>query len=119
MLQQPPTHTMSGTVRDGNGQPVSGVSVRLQLLSNLNIAVVSPPSDAAGHYAVTANAGVYILSNLSGSASAPLGQIQINSAFPAAQMPQYDLTTGDVTRDLQLVTSTLTVTVKDSPSSVS
>ena len=114
LLQQPPVHLMSGTVRDGTGQPVPGVIARFALVNNSNVQVSSPATDVAGHYTVMANAGVYYLAGISGNAPAPLGFIGIGNVLAPAQMPAYDLSTGDLTQDLQLVTSTLTVTVKDS-----
>jgi hypothetical protein len=104
-----PSHTMSGTVRDSAGQPVPSLTVRLARIGSSGT-VSSTTTDANGHYTVVANAGTYYLSQIIGSAPAPLNFINVEAA---TANPQYDLTTSDLVQDFVLPTTTLTVTVKD------
>lgn len=98
------SHTFSGIFRDASGKPMPDVT--------LNFAVgaggVFSTTDAGGHFSFTMPAGQY---GLHGSFSHKPGYPD----FVQFSGPSIDLTSGDVTHDLQipLQTATLTILVKD------
>jgi hypothetical protein len=108
LTQQPPTprYTFSGTLRDAAGNPVPGVTVNLGEFSHMR-------TDAAGHFTFTEDPGVFELRVQGGGAVGPLNVPGLPQ-FLNFEGQEIDLTSGDVTRDMQLPqTATVTVTVKD------
>jgi len=105
-----PSHVLSGTVRDGAGQPVPSVQMSFQMLSAGSQLTVT--TDANGRYSATANAGVYYLTTMSAN-SGPLGSFSVYNYYGASGLPHYDVTNADLIQDFQLPTTTLAVTVKD------
>lgn len=101
----PTPRTFSGTLTDSTNAPQSGVSVILSASpwagSN---AAGSATTDSNGYFNVTASAGTYYLTVI-GNSRNPSYEFSQNS-------PGIDLTSGNVTQDLQLKTAVVQVSVK-------
>jgi fibronectin type 3 domain-containing protein len=107
----PPTHVLSGVLRDGSGVPVPSMQMVFRLVST-NTSVVAT-TDVNGRYSATVSGGVYYLAQVNGNAPATVGSINVINRLGAGGMPQYDVTNVDLVQDFVLPTTTLTVTVKD------
>jgi hypothetical protein len=105
-----PSHTLSGTVRNGDGQPLPSMQLNFRLTSTGSQLQVN--TDANGHYSAIANAGVYYLNTVFGNVQ-PGDGTGIYSQLTPSAMPQFDVTTTDLTQDFQLPTTQLNLTVKD------
>jgi adhesin/invasin len=99
------THTLSGTVLDGSGNPLAGATVTIAG-PGLNDAIAT--TNAAGAYSVTAAAGLYTYV----AVEAPMGGASDGSTASSAPT-LYDLTSSDATADFQFNTVPVTVTVND------
>jgi protocatechuate 3,4-dioxygenase beta subunit len=108
LTQQPatPRYTFSGTLRDHNGTPVPNVTVELGGSAFVR-------TNASGQYSITVDTGVYDLQVIGGAATGPLNIAGLPQFFSFSGQ-DVDLTSANVTRDMQLPqTANVTVTVKD------
>ncbi|HSX34631.1 MAG TPA: carboxypeptidase regulatory-like domain-containing protein [Candidatus Saccharimonadales bacterium] len=108
LTQQPPTprYTFAGTLRDHSGNAVPNVTVELGDHAFMR-------TDASGHYSLTLDTGVYALQVFGGAATGPLNIAGLPQFFNFSG-PNIDLTSANVTRDMELPqAATVTVTVKD------
>jgi hypothetical protein len=96
-------NTLSGTLTDGSGSPMVGVTVRL---STGTTTPVTSVTDSSGYYSITEPAGVYVLS-LSGTYMDGMNSFSLSQS---GSNPGVNLNYGNVTQDLQLPTTDLTVT---------
>jgi protocatechuate 3,4-dioxygenase beta subunit len=104
-IRKPGGHTLSGTLTDANGNPIAGASLTLPINATSG---VTSTTDASGHFSMTIQAGVHGLS----------GSITGHAGYPQSVQftgPSFDLTSSDITQNLQLSIQprTLTVVVKD------
>ncbi len=113
-LQQPLTYTLSGTVTDGQGNPVTGVAMDASSAST----VMYGQTDAAGSYSMSGVPGVYSYLEFY-----PLETVPVPPGWPSSftlrENPgaSYDLTGGDLVQNFQLDTVPLTVVVNDASGS--
>jgi fibronectin type 3 domain-containing protein len=108
-----PTHTLSGTLRNGGGQALPSMQITLRHVTSQ--AGITMTTDANGRYNAAVNSGAYYLQRINGTAPAPLGNIDLWHWYGTndSRTVQLDLTSNDLTRDLVLPTAALNVTVKD------
>lgn len=95
-LVAPPTHTLSGVVRDVNNNPVEGVAVLIRGESSGS--EFSARSGTNGSYSFTLPVGAYRLNQISLPGS---GVNSVSSLTPSTALI-YDLTTADATQDISL-----------------
>jgi protocatechuate 3,4-dioxygenase beta subunit len=101
VIQQPDTHTISGTVVDSTGSPVSNLTVELSNTAGSNILTTT---DTQGQYSFTVSPGFYSLNFLMS------GGAQLFNPYAG----YYNLQTSDVTQHVHLPpTVNLTVTAED------
>ncbi len=108
------TYTLSGTVTDGQGNPVTGVAMDASSAST----VMYGQTDAAGSYSMSGVPGVYSYLEFY-----PLETVPVPPGWPSSftlrENPgaSYDLTGGDLVQNFQLDTVPLTVVVNDASGS--
>jgi len=105
VIQQPPIYTFSGNLTDSNNNPLVGVNVEF----STGGAGGTSTTDSNGHFSLSGVPGTYslvIVNNLPGG-----GQLKQSSGA-------VDLTSGNITQNLQLNTTSINVTVKDSNGNV-
>jgi hypothetical protein len=107
-LTQPLTHAFSGTLTDSAGTPLPDMTV---ILNNSSGVTDQTRTDASGNFSVSAIPGVYSLAL--GSYGVPFGDFSYYYAGQPYSQSAIDLTDGDVTQNLQVNTTTVTVVVKD------
>jgi len=112
-LQLPSTnHTISGTLTDGSGDPISGVIINMAA-SDGNTGSVTTASD--GSYSMSLPPDTYYMKINSNYAT--IGNLQTAELDQDSSSPSIDLTSGNVTQNLQLHTATIHVTVDDASGS--
>ena len=107
-IQLPPTYTFSGTLTDSNGDPLSGVTIALNSASS-GQGVGNTTTDSNGQFSISAVSGTY---NIEVKDESTL--VDNMTAFDFVQSGgAINLTSGDVTQNLQLNTAAVHVTVED------
>lgn len=110
-VNQPLTHTVSGTVTDASGLAVANLQVAL-LDETGQSAVAVGMTDETGHFSVAAPAGVYTWLVLAGGNAFSDGKLA-NIDLTNANDDTLDLSTADVTRDYVIDLVRITVVAKD------
>ncbi len=109
-LTEPALHTFSGTLRDKAGNPIVGAHVGFYNNG------ISSCTDANGHFSVTVSSGEYnpYVSDFGNNCGAIPSQFNGLNILDFIGSTLVDLRNSDITQDITLQNSTITVTVKDS-----
>jgi protocatechuate 3,4-dioxygenase beta subunit len=99
-------NTLSGTLTDSNGHPLSGIDIGISGLSGGG----SATTNTSGQYSIGVPAGQYALS-INDTGDGIVGNMADFSALQSA--PGIDLSTGNISLNLLLETTVIHVTVKD------
>lgn len=111
-ITQPVTHAITGILRDGNGQPIVGMQLRM---TGTHGQSGEATTNSSGRYSFQLQPDMYSLAVYDnfGRFNGNYHWNYINAFPPNNNITEFDLTNADVTQDLTLQTVPLTVTVKN------